>query len=59
MYTIVEKENFNIYVFDKIHMNIKIIDNGASKRCTLITKDITLYLLCLLEVLNLSAKWTQ
>ena len=23
MYTIVEKENFNIYVFDKIHMNIK------------------------------------
>ena len=32
MYTIVEKENFNIYVFDKIHMNIKIIDNGASKK---------------------------
>ncbi len=34
MYTIIRKENFNIYVFDKIHMNIKVIDNdnGASKK---------------------------
>ncbi len=32
MYTIIEKGNFNIYAFNKIRMNIKVIDNGTSKK---------------------------
>ncbi len=32
MYTIIEKENFNIYVFDKIDMSMKIVDNGTAKK---------------------------